>query len=117
MPHGHGPAGEAPKEILVFADSILKGEVPLAKITGQGRDGRQAWATFESRCPIKRAELNVTRDLGAWPNRKWDALPTQLDPAGRVTATLPEGVTVYYLNLFDDRDCVVSTEHEELVTK
>jgi hypothetical protein len=30
---------------------------------------------------------------------------------------LPEGVTVYYLNLFDDRDCVVSSEHEELTRK
>jgi dienelactone hydrolase len=118
MPHGHGPAGEAPKEIHVFADSILKGGAPLAKITGQGRDGRQVWATYESQRPIKKAELNVTRDSGRWQDRKWDALPAQLDPAGgRVTAGLPEGVTVYYFNLFDDRDCVVSTEHEELASK
>ena len=73
MPHGHGPAGEGPKEIHVFADSILKGGVPLAKITGQGRDGRQVWATYESQRPIKKAELNFTRDLGPWPNRKWEA--------------------------------------------
>ena len=31
----------------------------------------------------------------------------------RVSASLPEGTRVYYLNLFDDRGCVVSTEHEE----
>ena len=31
----------------------------------------------------------------------------------RVTATLPEGTRVYYLNLVDERNCVVSTEHEE----
>jgi dienelactone hydrolase len=113
MPHGHGPAGEAPKEIGVFADSILKGGVPLAKITGQGRDGRRVWATYESQRPIKSAELNVTRDLGPWQKRRWDALPAQLAPGGRVSASLPEGVTAYYLNLFDDRDCAVSTEHEE----
>jgi dienelactone hydrolase len=119
MPHGHGPAGEAPKEIQVFADSILKGGEPLAKITGQGRDGRKVWATYESPRPIKYAELNVTRDLGLWPNRKWDAvrIPVGGNPAGRVTGTLPEGATVYYINLFDDRDCAVSTEHEELATK
>jgi uncharacterized protein YycO len=33
---------------------------------------------------------------------------------GKVVATLPDGVRVYYINLFDDRDCVVSTEHVEL---
>lgn len=52
---------------------------------------------------------------GKWPERKWEALPAQVDASGRVTATLPQGVTVYYLNVFDDRDCVASTEHEELV--
>ncbi len=119
MPHGHGPAGEAPKEIGVFADSILKGGVPLARITGQGRNGREVWAAFESQRPIQKAELNITRDVGAWQKRAWDALPAAVSttPAGRVTATLPEGATVYYLNLFDDRDCVVSTEHEELAGK
>ena len=29
-------------------------------------------------------------------------------------AELPEGATVYYLNLFDTRDLVISTEHEVL---
>jgi len=115
MPHGHGDAGEGPQEIFTLADSILKQGVALARLTGQGRDGNQVWATFDSQCEIKKAELNVTRDLGKWPDRKWDALPAQLDATGRVTATLPEGTTVYYLNVFDARDCVVSTEHEELV--
>ena len=117
MPHGHGAAGEAPKEIHVFADSILKGGDPLPRITGQGRNGTQAWATFESAHPLKKAELNVTKDTDPkWPERKWEALPAQVE-AGRVTAILPEGVTVYYLNLFDDRDVVVSTEHEEMPPK
>jgi hypothetical protein len=31
----------------------------------------------------------------------------------RATAALPAGTRVYYLNLFDERGCVVSTEHEE----
>lgn len=115
MPHGHGDAGEGPKEIFTFADGVLKGGVPLPRFTGQGRDGNQVWATFESAGKILKAELNVTRDVGRWQDRKWEALPAQVDASGRVTATLPEGTAVYYLNLFDDRDCVVSTEHEELV--
>ncbi len=114
MPHGHGGAGEGPTEIFTFADSIVKDGVPLTRLTGQGREGNQVWATFETGAKITKAELNVTKDTGKWPARKWKALPADIDPTGRVSANLPEGTTVYYLNLFDDRQCVVSTEHEEL---
>ncbi|NUP98522.1 MAG: acetylxylan esterase [Armatimonadetes bacterium] len=113
MPHGHGAAGEGPKEIHVFADSILKGGPPLPRITAQGQEGTTAWATFESPVKVVRAELNITRDRGKWQERKWDALPATL-AGNRASAALPDGVTVYYLNLFDERDCVVSTEHVEL---
>jgi dienelactone hydrolase len=114
MPHGHGDAGEGPKEIFTYADSVLKGGEALATITGQGQEGRQVWATFASPRPIVKAELNITKATGPWQDRLWEALPAALDPAGKVTAELPDGVTVYYLNLFDDRDCAVSTEHVEV---
>ena len=96
------------------AASAARGGVPLPQLTGQGRDGKQVWATFETAGRIAKAELNITRDTGKWPDRKWEALPAQLDTQGRVTATLPEGVTVYYLNVFDERGCVASSEHEEI---
>ncbi len=114
MPHGHGGPGENPEEIRVFADSILRDGEPLPTITAQGREGERVWATYQSQRRVVKAELNVTKDLGAWQERHWEALPAQLEANGRVTATLPAGVTVYYLNLYDDRDCVVSTEHVEL---
>ena len=42
-----------------------------------------------------------------------ETVPADLDAStGRVTAELPADVQVYYLNLFDDRDSVVSSEHE-----
>ena len=113
MRHGQGP-GESPPEIQVFADSIVKKGQPLARIVEQGRDGNDPWATFQSPRPIVKAELNVTCDTGRWQDRKWVAAPAQVDAARRrVTATLPAGAKVYYFNLFDDRDCVVSTEHVE----
>ena len=114
MPHAHGGPGENPKEIHVFAESVVNGGTPLAKITGQGRDGREVWATFSSVPPIAKAELHYTRDTGPWQKRKWEAAAAQIGADGKVRATLPEGAKVYYLNLTDDRDCVVSTEHEEL---
>lgn len=113
MPHGHGGAGENPEEIHVFANSILKGGVPLARITGQGRDGRTAWVTYESMVPVIKAELNVTKMTGKWPDRLWEALPAEVDGQGKVTATLPDDVTAYYFNLIDDRNLVVSSEHVE----
>ena len=114
MPHGHGGAGENPEEIRVFADCVLKGGAALARIVRQGEDGDTAWADHESPSPIVKAELCFTKDTGAWKERKWDALPASLDPAARrVSAALPDGTRVFYLNLFDDRGCVVSTEHVE----
>jgi cephalosporin-C deacetylase-like acetyl esterase len=113
MPHGHGSAGENPAEIHAFADSILKGGVPLARITAQGRDDDQVWATYQSNTPIRRAELNYTCQTGVWKERKWETVPaTVIEAQKKVTAQLPNGVTVYYLNLVDERGLVVSTEHE-----
>ena len=112
MPHGHGGPGENPKEIQVFANSILKGEAPLPVITGSGREGTKVWATYSAKVRVVKTELNFTKDIGRWQDRKWESLPAQ-QTDGRITARLPAGTRVYYFNLFDERDCVVSTEHEE----
>lgn len=113
MPHAHGGAGENPEEIRVFADSLLRDGVPLARITASGREGMKAWAAYSSRAPVVKAELNTTKDIGGWQERQWDSLPADVED-GRVSARLPEGTRVYYFNLVDDRECVVSTEHETL---
>lgn len=112
MPHGHGGPGEKPKEIKVFANHILKGGKPLPHMTGQGRDGSHVWATFETEVRVAKAELNYTKDTGPWQSRKWEAVPADVTGT-RITATLPAGTQVYYMNLYDERECVVSTEHEE----
>ncbi|MEI7732050.1 MAG: acetylxylan esterase [Verrucomicrobiota bacterium] len=113
MPHGHGGAGEKPKEIQIFADSLLKDGAPLPRVTAQGREARTAWATCESKVPVAKAELCFTRDTGKWQDRKWELAPAQL-VAGKATAPLPDQTKVYYFNFTDERECVVSTEHEEL---
>ncbi|MFZ2642460.1 MAG: dipeptidyl aminopeptidase, partial [Verrucomicrobiia bacterium] len=81
----------------------------------QGRKGDETWATFESKTKIAKAELNFTKDTGVWQKRLWETTPVNLDPARRrVTAAVPAGATVFYLNLFDEQGLVVSTEHIEL---
>jgi hypothetical protein len=111
MPHGHGGAGENPQEIRVFADSILKGGTGLPTITGSGREGTDVWATYVTKVPVTKAELNYTTDSGRWQERKWESIPAD-QTNGRISARLPDGTRVYYFNLYDERDCVVSSEHE-----
>jgi len=112
MPHGHGGAGENPEEIRIFADGLLKGGVQLPAITGFGREGTNVWASYTAKVAVSKAELNYTRDTGRWQDRKWESMPAKLSE-DRVTASLPGGTRVYYFNLFDQRDCVVSTEHQQ----
>jgi dienelactone hydrolase len=114
MAHGHGPPGENPEEIRAFADSFLKNGKPFAQITAQGKTGNEVWAEFKSGVPVVKAELNYTKDGGKWQERKWETAPAALDGAKhRASAALPDGAKVYYLNLTDERNLVVSTEHGE----
>ncbi len=115
MPHGHGGPGENPEEIRATADALLKGGVGLARVTGHGRNGLDAWMEFESPEPIVKAELNYTVDTGAWQKRKWATIPANVETERkRVTARLPRETTVYFFNITDKRNLVVSSEHEEI---
>jgi dienelactone hydrolase len=118
MPHGHGPAGENPEEILTMANTILRQGPPLAKIMEQGRDGVKVWATFEAKSKAAKAELNFTRDTGKWQDRKWETVPAVLiADQHRIMAELPADAKVYYLNLLDEQGLAVSTEHEVLAPR
>ena len=115
MPHGHGPAGENPEEIHQYANAWLKEGKPLPTVTGQGRDGNEVWISYKSETQIKKAELNYTLDQGRWPERKWSSVVVKTErEAQKVTTRLPVGTRLYYINLFDVRNCVVSSPHEEL---
>jgi chitinase len=118
MPHGHNGPGENPPEILAFADSIVGQGAPLTTVEKQGRDGERVWARFRSKAPVTRAELLYTEDAGPWRDRRWQTAPAAVDPSAHTaTATLPSKATVYYLNLTDDRNLIVSTPHEETASK
>ena len=115
MPHSH-PDGWAPEEIGVFADSMLKKGTPPAKITGFRTEGSRLVVKFESARPIMRADVCYTRATGYWSDRKYNLLPADIDAESRrVIAEIPPNTTVCFLNLFDDRDCVTSTEHIEFL--
>jgi dienelactone hydrolase len=113
MPHGHGPVGENPEEIRAFADSIVKGGPPLARFTGQSLDGVIVSATFKPSVPVVKAELIYTKDRGPWTVRKWEAVAATLG-GDTAKAMLPAGTAAYYMNIEDERGCVVSTRHETI---
>lgn len=114
MPHGHGTTSEAPTEILAFADSIVRRGRPLVQIIDQGQSAGMAWVRYKSATALKHAELNFTRDVGRWQDRKWETAPAGV-AGDRVSAALPVGTTVHYFNLIDDRGLVVSSEHREIM--
>lgn len=112
MVHSH-EAGVKPSEIQVLADGRLRNGKPLARITASGRKDLNVWATFKSDESITKAELNFTTDTDEWQKRKWQTVPAVLNAKGkRVSAVLPKEAAVYYFNLVDDRDLVLSSEHE-----
>ena len=128
MPHGHNPESEKAQEVCAFADHVLRNGPPLARLTKQGTGEGKVWATFEAITPVAKAELNFTRDAGegvhfrhvrvantrTWTKRTWETIPADLDTAqNKVTAVIPAGATVCYLNLIDEKGLVVSTEHVE----
>lgn len=114
MPHNHTPDGENPEEIRVFADAQFGRGKPLAKILEQGQTDGKAWAKYQGEVPIVKAELNFTTNTGRWQERKWQSISATIDAnTKQVEASIPAEAKAFYLNLFDERNCVVSTEHVE----
>ena len=116
MPHGHGTAGENPAEILAFADHMTRGGKPLPAFANVKRDGRVITAAYDGQGrSVTKAELNYTLDTGAWKERLWQAVPVPHPSSerGTLSATLPEGATVWYLNLLTEDGLAASSEHED----
>lgn len=114
--HSHAYGWSRP-EIAAFADSYLKVPVKkgLIKVKDQGRRGNIAWVTFKHGRPVNQARFYYTTDSGPWPKRNWKIIKIPLKKyKRRVETKLPEDVKVYYFNLVDDRDLLVSSQHEEL---
>lgn len=112
MKHSH-PDGALPEEIHVFANAMLRGGAPFARVDGAPAGTMLRYRDRGARRIVK-AELAFTRDSGKWQERKWESAPAQLDTARRqVAAQVPEGARAYYWNLFDADGLVVSSEHFE----
>jgi dienelactone hydrolase len=115
MPHGHPPAGDPP-EVLAFADSIVRGAPALAVVEPMKLEGDTVSCAYRSARSVIRAELNYcVESAGPWEQRKWLFTPATVSSAS-VSARLPAGAAVYYLNLIDDQGLITSTEHASVTT-
>ena len=119
MVHGHGAPGEAPAEILAFADHYARGGADVVRV-GEGRleDGAVTVKFEANGRKIVRAELMATtdgRDV-KWDRREWTATPVAgFDAAsGAVTAKLPSGAFAWIVNLVTDDGLVASSPYREV---
>lgn len=104
----HGQeAGAVLKEMEVFADSIVRGGRPLPRIKSFMHKGEVLRVDFEGRA--ERAEIVWTKDLGPWPERRWQVASVPIE-AHTVVASIPAEAHFAFLNLIDDRDCTVSSD-------
>jgi dienelactone hydrolase len=109
MEHGYEP-GEPPEEIHAFADYYLKSGPPLIRIGDVKRKGDVVTVKYKTATPVTKAVLNYTLDATQWNKRAWSATPAELDTTKhRVKATLPAGVTAYYIDVIDQRNLIVSS--------
>jgi dienelactone hydrolase len=116
MDHGHG-SGWSPPEIYAFASSAVGRGAPLVSLKDAGQDGHRSWVTVVAAPGVhaQSAELLYTKDLGDWVKREWSTAPAQVEPGGRVVGDLPDGASVCYFNVHDDRGLLVSSEHLEIL--
>jgi len=118
MPHGHSCAW-TPRETHHFTDAIFRGGAPLPEHVSTHIDNGQLVCTFKSARPLMKAEFYYTRALGLWSDRKWRATPVstdEMDSPYTVTAQLPARTTAAFVNVWDDRDLLVSSPHIDMTT-
>lgn len=112
MPHGH-TEGWKPEETGIFADSVLLGKTSLPKLGALNISGGMAVCNIDSETAIANAFLLYTCDLGKWQDRKWSRTEAELK-GDSVCASLPEGATVVFLAVEDERGAYASSPHEEI---
>jgi len=113
MIHGHGGHGENPEETHAFANCLLRNKAPLVTISEVKRIERTVHIHFTGGVPIVDCQLLFTRDTCPWADRHWESTQAHLEKESSFVE-LPRGTVAYYLNLIDERNLTVSSEHEEL---
>lgn len=109
MKHGHGPVIRT-EECYIFADSVIKGGTPLAKLSRPTAQGNVARVAFTSAAKLKSAKLLYTTDAESiWPDKKWRETEATIG-SNEVSGILPPGTFACCFAVTDERDAMVSSE-------
>lgn len=109
MRHGHKPGWE-PKEIGLFIDHHLNGRAPLAAIEKPKLVDGQIRTTVKSEAAIVSAQLHYTKGTEPVNKLDWESVPVEIEGDQLSSLALPDGATICFLTVTDDRDAVVSSE-------
>jgi pimeloyl-ACP methyl ester carboxylesterase len=102
------------KEIYAFADAVVNGGTPLAKVGNVGYDSANAKVSVESKTKLTNAELCYTKDSGVWENRFWQSVPAKILGDGKVSASIPPDTKAFYFNITDERGLTVSSKYTDI---
>lgn len=120
MVHAHGAPGEAPAEILAYADHYARGKTDVVRVSeGDEKDGMVVVRFKANGRNVVRAELLTTPDGKSvkWDKRDWTATPIDaFNPAaGFVVAKLPQNTFAWIVNLITDDGLVASSPYREIL--
>ena len=111
MVHGHGAPGEAPAEILAFADHFARGAADIIRVTSTKLEGNTLRVKYTAGArKVARAELLYTKE-GAqkvWHERLWQAQSVPVT-ADAICVALPEGTYQATLNLISEEGLITSS--------
>ena len=114
MVHAHGAPGEAPAEILAFADHYARGGADIVRVASTSLEGDDLVVRFKANGRrLVRAELLWTCDGEETKSaeRKWDVRQVEaFDPAsGVVRVRLDPSTTQALVNLIDGNGLIFSS--------
>ena len=115
MPHGHGGRRD-PEEIRRLRRLDPQRGPSLARFTSQTLDGVNVSASFKPSTPWSRRSCSTRRTGGRGRDASGSTAAAKLD-GDTAKATLPDGTAAYYMNIEDERGCVVSTRHATIAAR
>ncbi len=115
MAHGHGAVGEAPAEILAFADHYARGGADIVRILSSAvKDGVMTVRFAPNGRTVVRAELLYSEESASVQRakRNWKTRPVdRFDAKGEASVRLPDTVNEALVNLITDEGLVFSSPY------
>jgi len=114
LPHDHGANGESQEETFAIANDYVYGTKLMSKITREKYENNTL--TFNTTKGIKKSILYYTSDTNPNNNSKWTSEEVKVNDFS-VTVKIPDSANVFFVNVFNDKGLITSTDVYEKNTK